>query len=670
MRTDLQTSLWVQFEEATPLPANTDWQERGSNFCLYFLRAAFGDDCKLDTLNANPEQHCVLTKKTQSLALRILAGIMAFTLWLPLTAIGWVMYQYSSTHDRHYLVAQIALKINPYPQMNAEDLVAHLKNDRINPTDLPGEYKLPMLREAISRLSSPAISPNEQDDIIYKLNAIYTNATIDELALYLPLITNHPHRGRIYPMHSASKRYLFGVADLIVKRIVAEKTNLWDTWNDLWTCWKSATGESSNDFNLFLDRALRNIGNDPDLLLKLYQVSTKSDCYLLNHLTDDQIVTLTQKLQKPNQANAEPLTPTDEVFFNLTRQIAIIGSYALNNEKRRFTLQEIIHRVALVPQTLGQKDSLDWMLKSNINGRTMTPYNYLMMHEVVQLFSTVPKLEDKDILVQLNAIFDKWNKYEADAVNVSLNQSHFTEELMQLTAQYADKWPLIFQSLTTTIENDHNSRRGLRVEYYTNKFVHALFKRKNQAEPVSDSARKKYFSEAEERYSGISYNFYLSKWHGEGRSLNLHHIAGKFMQAALQSSDTADKMQPALDAYLHGHAVNCRHICKKPFLCMNEVVANIKTVEMLKKAFDTVLMASIPLVGGKHNCLIRLLTNKYRMNHIDMIRRNLSTIQLSSMFEERRQYISNEVRTALGDNLLPQLKDIVLSYYLSVGETH
>lgn len=104
MQSELSYPSLVEFNGSTTHQA--DCQETTSNFCLYFLRTAFGTDCKL---TYEPTPNVVLIQKTHSTALKALAGLIAFTLWLPLTIVGFILHFYSETLINACIVAQTAL---------------------------------------------------------------------------------------------------------------------------------------------------------------------------------------------------------------------------------------------------------------------------------------------------------------------------------------------------------------------------------------------------------------------------------------------------------------------------------------------------------------------------------------------------------------------------------
>lgn len=106
MQAGLPDKVNVQFID--PLnEKRTDWQERGANFCLYFLRAGGGKECQIP---ANGAKRLELAQKTDNLALQALAGLMAYTLWLPLTLIGLVLLYASDSYSAAYAKAQAVLQ--------------------------------------------------------------------------------------------------------------------------------------------------------------------------------------------------------------------------------------------------------------------------------------------------------------------------------------------------------------------------------------------------------------------------------------------------------------------------------------------------------------------------------------------------------------------------------
>lgn len=102
IRVDLPHPLLVEFDSNRV----ADWQERGSDVCLYFVRAAFGSMC---------DERMRLSEYTNSVALKALAGLMAFTLWLPITFIGILLHYCSKTHEVAYLFAKSQGEQKPQP---------------------------------------------------------------------------------------------------------------------------------------------------------------------------------------------------------------------------------------------------------------------------------------------------------------------------------------------------------------------------------------------------------------------------------------------------------------------------------------------------------------------------------------------------------------------------
>lgn len=102
----MQNALLTEFYSST-IVHNPDWQETSSNFCLYFLRMGLGSCCRLpDSLDPRIE----IVQKTHSKACKIFAGFMAFTLFLPLTFVGFILWVCSDSHARAHGIACYVLK--------------------------------------------------------------------------------------------------------------------------------------------------------------------------------------------------------------------------------------------------------------------------------------------------------------------------------------------------------------------------------------------------------------------------------------------------------------------------------------------------------------------------------------------------------------------------------
>lgn len=91
--------------DRTAFQSPADCLETSSNLCLYFLRTAIGSTYQL-TNQPNDRISIQLVAKTQSEAFRVFAGFVAFTLWLPITFVGIVLWAYSESHAAVYRALQ------------------------------------------------------------------------------------------------------------------------------------------------------------------------------------------------------------------------------------------------------------------------------------------------------------------------------------------------------------------------------------------------------------------------------------------------------------------------------------------------------------------------------------------------------------------------------------
>lgn len=99
MIVNMPNRMLVECELAENAPA-ADWPEKASNICLSFLRTALGSTYRLEQIEGTLTP--VITR-THSAAFRALAGLMAFTLWLPLTLIGMVVWACSRSHAQAFI---------------------------------------------------------------------------------------------------------------------------------------------------------------------------------------------------------------------------------------------------------------------------------------------------------------------------------------------------------------------------------------------------------------------------------------------------------------------------------------------------------------------------------------------------------------------------------------
>lgn len=105
MKPELSSSLLVQFDRANS--GHADLSEVASDVCLYFVRVALGKVCILPRKRDDRFQ---VVEHTNSVALKALAGLMAFTLWLPITFIGIILHYTSQSHEGAYRSAQKCLE--------------------------------------------------------------------------------------------------------------------------------------------------------------------------------------------------------------------------------------------------------------------------------------------------------------------------------------------------------------------------------------------------------------------------------------------------------------------------------------------------------------------------------------------------------------------------------
>lgn len=101
---NLPPHFLIEFDR-TGFQPPADWLETSSNRCLFFLRTALGSTYKL-TNQPSDRIKIELIEKTYTEAFRIFAGFVAFTLWLPITFVGIVMWACSETHGDAYSAFQ------------------------------------------------------------------------------------------------------------------------------------------------------------------------------------------------------------------------------------------------------------------------------------------------------------------------------------------------------------------------------------------------------------------------------------------------------------------------------------------------------------------------------------------------------------------------------------
>lgn len=121
-----------------------DLLEKSSDFCLHFLRTAIGTHYNVSIQSDNSEQFTISDRVT-SCVLRIFAGLLALTLWLPITLVGiGLCYLSKSHHSRYQQLFQPSQKPSnptnvPEPELptaddndDSDDDVSHIEKSQKN----------------------------------------------------------------------------------------------------------------------------------------------------------------------------------------------------------------------------------------------------------------------------------------------------------------------------------------------------------------------------------------------------------------------------------------------------------------------------------------------------------------------------------------------------------
>lgn len=141
MQTHLPCRTLVTFDH-TGFNTHPDCTEISSNLGLYLLRSACGVTLHKST---NPNL-TVIIQSTDSVALRIFAGLLALTLFLPFTLIGLALECLSKSHSETYRMVQ-NLQLPPKPTQTAP-----VPSPTASPADKPSEQKEPTTTEQRSEL--------------------------------------------------------------------------------------------------------------------------------------------------------------------------------------------------------------------------------------------------------------------------------------------------------------------------------------------------------------------------------------------------------------------------------------------------------------------------------------------------------------------------------------
>lgn len=159
MQASIPNRMLVSFDGSVGDTPGADYEEIVSNSCLFFLRTALGSSYRTISSNGTTT---VQIHKAHSAALRALAGLMAFTLWLPITLIGIAVWACSRTHSLQFAMVKQLFQLRIAG--NNPKQLATLFNSEIAPQQHSGQFscmraftqeQLIILTQELLRQNSP-----------------------------------------------------------------------------------------------------------------------------------------------------------------------------------------------------------------------------------------------------------------------------------------------------------------------------------------------------------------------------------------------------------------------------------------------------------------------------------------------------------------------------------
>lgn len=605
MPVHLPNRFLVQFEYPHQ-PGLPDWQERGSYVCLYLLRAALGVSYSFSAKDC-PEPSAIVFR-TNYLALQLFAGLLALTLFLPFTIVGFALYECSHSHTVAYQIAKQALHLQQKIDTDMKKLVTTYPISRAN-----------------------------EKRIIAKHTELFSKMSDEELALHLPA-----HIESV-KAHSVNTEWLdpqrcINIARMLVNRMKRQKADFWATWKFLWEKWEQFqknqdsivkahhaglpgngpvdpgvmqdVTHGSRPANLekqrMLHDALNVIGADPAQLAACFNMTAHSPL-LIQLLTIKQLTLLTTELNKSKPS-------THAQFLKLATIVAHLGM-------PKCSLYDQIQRVATIPIALNQNPS-QWIQQFPHSIDSTKVRLYYVLHDIAQIFRTSSRrsfhreLHRARQITKLSEAMQLWRKSVTNDLQWVAPPLNMAASIAKLSMRrYDSHAPMIAESLWKVC----------------------------QAVPsVGD--------EAENRV----YHRYM---HYAGREI-LHSILG-MPQADL-------KAQTAFEAFLP-FSTDCERseFCKDPFICLKSILPLIKTKEVLRGALDAAIRVPVKL-DNEENPFIKQIMQGLETSTLGV---KMSLAEGRELFQQRRNLIETPVKEVLDPVLPTVLVQMILSYFLSVGSS-
>lgn len=635
MQPELPSRVLLQFSAER---RNPDCAEVGSNFCLYFLRAAFGKDCQR-----------TLTHKTHSIALRVLAGFMAFTLWLPLTLVGILLCISSHTHTGTYQVAQTILK--PNSSLPASPSARAFDQKHVE------EFKRKMSGWSKENLTKE-LAALSNEELIEVLSVLPQDALQSGSAAWLPL-----------------SRCL-QLSMMIASRLRTQSPNAicWKAWGVLWSYWKEhspmpteaqAPLDQSQQIKVHLQQLLqpvvRYFRTHGPLLAQLYEELPNDSLPLVQLMTIDQLTALVNELKKSHQ-------PREMLFLNI--------AYAAACDDQ-LTLHEKINRVIAVPKAFDTLP-LSWILYfSNQELIKFVPFTYVILHTIFKEFHS-----DNPALIFVREALDMYVKATEKPIYVEPHAANVWKELAIAALNNPEKnFTLLingFAHMSKSMDKEYSryeaqiqwvgtAKRGVKQRLEEAKAAYSAATFQLQAKAFSKRTERcqnclKKLSEREKQLHTL-YNHLLNNLesaYGPNARLS-HNAALDLMKEVLSLPEATTKTKSAFDAFLPFSTLLIRpNIDSMPYIYLRQLLLSLNTVEKYETALDAGLTACVRLHDGINPYIDVMLKQIGESKHVW-----LQNAVPTTLLQQRRAHIETLVKDALGVDFPTPLKQIILGYLIA-----
>lgn len=460
-----------------------DWGQAISDFCLRPLRTALDKEYRLHPIRTDRVE---FVDKTNSKALKVLAGFVAFTLWLPLTLIGIVVCLNSKMQEGDYALAKMdrfqpkilpSIPQDANPLTNNELLAAELAKIAADPSKYTQEHKKQMITAGFTQSQIPYQNiywpitqghlkkcyPTEMEMQKY-LQTIFSKISDEELIEYLSELNEKPNRSvndldqkldnAVQADWWPLDRYM-SLAKTMITHMQGQKNGTyWTSWEHLRSRWQemallrshavidSAESMNANDAAMeqfrhregekFNKATAEAIGNNTDLLFAFY----RRGLYAMPTLSDEQLTILVKELNK-----SEPATRSD--YYHLARQLMLQGNK---------TMREASPRIALIPLALGE-DPLKWIL--NIPRPSEREWSQILgaifMYKAAEIFKQ-PN-QERDIKAQALASLMAHYLFIHQPERTQQDLSDIYKELCRLSLNDNEKtFLLVFDALAKCLQ--------------------------------------------------------------------------------------------------------------------------------------------------------------------------------------------------------------------------